>query len=67
MRCALAILESTSNESIDRPDELLAEHEAILDAFRRGDAEAASDLVYAHAQTYETVLVEAIIAAGAPH
>jgi DNA-binding GntR family transcriptional regulator len=61
MRYALSILESTSNESVDRPDELLAEHEAILEAFQRGDVESASDLVYAHAHTYETLLAEAVL------
>jgi DNA-binding GntR family transcriptional regulator len=63
MRYALSILEATSNESIDRPDELLAEHAAILHAFQRGDAKSASDLVYSHAHTYEMLLVEAIISA----
>ncbi len=61
MRYALSILESTSKESIDRPDELLAEHEAILDAFQRRDVTSASHLVYVHAHTYETLLAEAIL------
>jgi DNA-binding GntR family transcriptional regulator len=65
MRYALTVLESAYNESTDRPDETLAEHEAILDAFRRGDAESASNLVYAHAHTYELLLVEAVVAAEA--
>ncbi len=63
MRYALSILETTYEESKNRPKQALEEHRAIYAAFIDRDVRTARRLVVEHADASEQLLVEALSSA----